>query len=270
MSLTLPDLGLGTYRMTDHDECVRAVETALDAGYRHVDTAQMYGNESFVGEALDGAFSAGLDRDDVVVATKLDTDNTGYDDAISTARESRDRLGLDAVDLLYVHWPLNAYSPDETLPALDDLVDDGVVRAVGLSNFLPHQLETAIDRLDHPLAAHQVEMHPLFQQEELHRLAVEHGHYLVAYSPLARNRVADNPVLQDVAAAHDATPAQVSLSWLAAKENVVPIPKAVSSAHVRENLAALDLELTDAEVDRIEAIDAEERVVDFASAPWNR
>jgi diketogulonate reductase-like aldo/keto reductase len=270
MSLTLPQIGLGTYRMTDHDECVRAVETALDAGYRHVDTAQMYGNESFVGEALDRAFSAGLDCGDVTVATKLDTDNTGYDDAVATARESRDRLGLDVVDLLYVHWPLNTYHPDETLPALDDLVGDGVVRAVGLSNFLPDQLETAIDRLDHRLAAHQVEMHPLLHQEELHRLAVDHGHYLVAYSPIARNRVADNPVLRDVAAAHDATPAQVSLAWLAGKENVVPIPKASTPTHIRENLAATELELSAAEIDRIDAIDTEERVVDFASAPWNR
>jgi diketogulonate reductase-like aldo/keto reductase len=113
-------------------------------------------------------------------------------------------------------------------------------------------------------------MHPLLHQEELHRLAVDHGHYLVAYSPIARNRVADNPVLRDVAAAHDATPAQVSLAWLAGKENVVPIPKASTPTHIRENLAATELELSAAEIDRIDAIDTEERVVDFASAPWNR
>ena len=274
MTLELPDIGLGTYRMTDRDECITAVETALDAGYRHVDTAQMYDNEAFVGEALSNTFAgtSGVDRDDVVVATKLDTDNTGSDDATATARESRDRLGLDTVDLLYVHWPTGTYEPSETLPALDELVDDGVVGAVGQSNFTPPQLETAIDRLDHDLAAHQVEMHPLLPQEELHRMAVEHGHYLVAYCPIARNRVADVPVLRDVADAHDATPAQVSLAWLAAKENVVPIPKAASPDHVRENLAAMDLDLSDEEVARIDALGDErrERLVDFPAAPWNQ
>jgi diketogulonate reductase-like aldo/keto reductase len=274
MSLSLPDIGLGTYRMTDRDECVRAVETALTAGYRHVDTAQMYDNESFVGEALETVFEsdAGVDRDDVVVATKLDTDNTGFDDARSTARESRARLGLDAIDLLYVHWPIGTYDPEETLPALDGLVDDGVTRAIGLSNFTPAQLEHAIDRLDHDLFAHQVEMHPLLQQRDLHDLAREHGHYLVAYCPIARNRVTDVPVLESIAAAHDATPAQVSLAWLATKEQVVPIPKASSPDHIRENLAALELTLSSDEIARIDALadDHHERVVDFEAAPWNR
>jgi diketogulonate reductase-like aldo/keto reductase len=271
MSRTLPDIGLGTFRMTDHDECVRAVETALDVGYRHVDTAQMYDNEAFVGEALAACFDDGtVDRDDVVVATKLDTGNTGYDDAVSTARESRDRLGLDVIDLLYVHWPIEAYDPSETLPALDDLADDGVIEAIGLSNFLPSQLETAVDRLDHDLAAHQAEMHPLLPQEELHELAVEHDHSLVAYCPIARNQVADVPALRDVADAHDATPAQVSLAWLVAKENVVPIPKAASPEHIRENLAALELDLSADEIERIDAVDTRRRLVDFPAAPWNQ
>jgi diketogulonate reductase-like aldo/keto reductase len=271
MTLTLPDIGLGTYRMTDHDECVSAVETALDLGYRHVDTAQMYDNESFVGEALATAFDS-VDREDCVVATKLDTDNTGHDAAVTTARESRDRLGLDAIDLLYVHWPTGRYDPAETLPALDELVDDGIVRQIGLSNFLPHQLETAIGRLDHDLFAHQVEMHPLLQQPELHDLAVEHDHYLVAYCPIARNQVADVPVLEEIADAHGATPAQVSLAWLASKENVVPIPKAASPDHIRENLAAMDLDLSADDVARIDDIDPahETRIVDFPSAPWNQ
>jgi diketogulonate reductase-like aldo/keto reductase len=269
MSLALPDIGLGTYRMTDRDECVSAVETALDVGYRHVDTAQMYDNESFVGEGL---AAADVPREDVVVATKLDTGNTGYDDALATARRSRDRLGLDVVDLLYVHWPHGSYTPGGTLPALDRLVDEGTVREVGLSNFLPAQLEEAIDRLDHDLFAHQVEMHPLLQQRELHRLAVEHDHYLVAYCPIARNQVADVPVLRDVADAHDATPAQVSLAWLATKENVVPIPKAATPAHIRDNYAAMDIDLSAAEVDRIDALadEREHRIVDFPAAPWNR
>ena len=265
----MPRLGLGTYEHDDPEVCAASVRRALELGYGHVDTAQGYENEESIGR---GIREADVDREDVFLATKLTTDNLAYDDVIHSTKESLDRLGVDTVDLLYVHWPTGTYEPSETLPALDELVDDGVVGAVGMSNFLPRQLETAIDRLDHGVAAHQVEMHPLLPQQELHDLAVEHGHYLVAYCPIARNRVADVPVLQEVAAAHDATPAQVSLAWLAAKENVVPIPKASSPDHIRENLAATALDLSDEEVARIDALGEErhERIVDFPSAPWNQ
>jgi diketogulonate reductase-like aldo/keto reductase len=265
--MEIPRLGLGTYRMTDREECVNAVTTALESGYRHVDTAQMYDNESFVGEAI---AAADVPREDVFLATKLDTDNTGYDDVLATTDESRERLGVDTLDLLYVHWPTDAYDPEETLPALDALYDDGVVDHVGLSNFTPTQLETAIERLDAPVYAHQVEMHPLLQQEELLSMAQEHDHWLVAYSPIARGEVYDVPEIQAVAEKHDATPAQVSLAWLLAKENVVVIPKAANPDHVRENFGALDVDLDAADVARIDGIERTHRIVDFPSAPWNQ
>ncbi len=260
-------LGFGTYRMTDHDECVSAVTTALETGYRHVDTAQMYDNETFVGEAI---AASDVPREDLFVATKLDTDNTGYDDVLSTTRESLDRLGLDAVDLLYVHWPTDAYDPAETLPALDELYDEGLIDHVGLSNFTPPQLREAIDHLDAPLFAHQVEMHPLLQQAELHRIAVEEDHWLVAYSPIARGNVSDVPEIRTVAEKHDATPAQVSLAWLLAKENVVAIPKAANPDHIRENYGALDVTLDEEDVSRIDGVTETHRIVDFPSAPWNQ
>ncbi|RLM57295.1 aldo/keto reductase [Halobellus sp. Atlit-31R] len=265
--MEFPPLGFGTYRLTDPEECPATVATAVDTGYDHVDTAQGYGNESLV---ADGLARADRDADEVLVATKLDTGNLGYDDVLETARASADRLDTDTIDLLYVHWPGADYDPDETLPALDLLVDDGVVDQVGVSNFAPEQLETAIDRLDAPLAAHQVEVHPLLPQRELHELAVDHGHRLVAYSPLARNRVADVPAIVEVAERHDATPAQVSLAWLLAKEHVTPIPKAATTAHVRENYAALDLELDAADVAAIDDVDRRYRVVDAPDAHWNR
>ena len=252
--------------MSDRDTCVDAVTTAVDAGYRHVDTAQMYDNEAFVGE---GIAAADADRDDLFVATKLDPSNLSYDDATKTAAASVDALGLDYVDLLYVHWPTNTYDPDETLRALDELVDDGLVDHVGLSNFEPDQLDAARDRLDAPLYAHQVEMHPLCQQEELVAYAQDHDHTLVAYSPIARGKVSDVPEIRDVAEKHDATPAQVSLAWLLAKENVAAIPKAASADHIRENYAALDVELDDEDVAAIDGVDREERVVDPANASWN-
>ena len=264
--MDVPRLGLGTYRMTDREECANAVSVALREGYRHVDTAQMYDNEAFVGEGLD---RAGIDRDEVFVATKLNTGNLGREDVCRTAEASAQRLGVDRIDLLYVHWPVRTYDPDETLGALDELVDDGLVDGIGLSNFTPDLLTEAIDRLDAPVAAHQVECHPLLPQEELRALAREHDHWLVAYAPLARGRVADVPEIREVADEHDATPAQVSLAWLLSKERVAAIPKAASELHIRENYAALDVELDPEDVELIDGVDRRERLVDVGWAPWN-
>jgi len=259
-------MGFGTYQITDRDACVSAVETALDVGYRHVDTAQMYDNEAYVGE---GIAASSVDRDEVFLATKLNYGNLSREDVLETGRASVERLGVDAVDLMYVHWPIESYDPDETLPALAQLVDEGLVRNVGLSNFTPELLEAAIDRLDVPLFAHQVEMHPLHQQARHRELAAEGDYHLVAYSPLARGDVFDVPELVEVAEKHDASPAQVSLAWLLSKENVVPIPKSATPEHIRDNYAALDLELDDEDVEKIDGIEREERLVDFPAAPWN-
>jgi diketogulonate reductase-like aldo/keto reductase len=267
MPVDLPRLGFGTYKLDERDACVEAVTTAVEAGYRHIDTAQGYENEAYVGE---GIAEADVDPDDLFVATKLRTDNLGYEDAVRTARESRERLGLDSIDLLYVHWPINSYDPGETLPALDELVEEGVVDNVGLSNFTPAQLDEAIDRLDAPLAAHQVECHPLLPQDDLRAHAIEHDYWLVAYSPVARMEVAEVPAIRELAEKYDATPAQVSLAWLFAKENVAAIPKASSRAHIEENFAAREIELDAEDVETLDALDREYRVVDPDVAPWNQ
>ncbi|WP_121821943.1 aldo/keto reductase [Halostella salina] len=265
MSDRIPAVGIGTYENTDPEVCAESVATALDAGYRHVDTAEMYGNEAAVGE---GIARADVDREDVFVATKIDTENLAYDDALASAEGCLDRLGLDAVDLLYVHWPIRTYDPDDTLAAFDELYDRGVVRHVGLSNFRPDQLDEALDRLDAPLFAHQVECHPLLPQDYLRAHADEHGYRLVAYSPLAKGRVTEVPELVEIAEEHDATAAQVSLAWLLARD-VAVIPKSSSPERIRENLAARNLTLGDDELARIDAIDRRERQVDFDAAPWN-
>ena len=264
--MELPPFGLGTYRMTDPATCREAVATAADLGYDHVDTAQEYGNETFVAEGL---AAADRDPDEVFVATKLETSNLGYDDVLATARESAERLGVDSLDLLYVHWPLGTYDPESTLPALDAAVEEEIIKQIGVSNFRPDQLRDAIDRLDTPIAAHQVECHPLWPQPKLRELAAEHGHELVAYCPIARNQVADVDSIAEVAEKHDATPAQVSLSWLRAK-GTIPIPKAATPDHIRENRGALDVELDDADVAAIDAIERRHRIVDFDAAPWNQ
>ena len=265
--MDLPRLGFGTYEITDRDECVDAVTTALDVGYRHVDTAQMYDNEAYVGEAI---AESDVDREDLFVATKLHPTNLSREDALKTGRRSVDDLGLDHVDLLYVHWPQNTYDPDETLSALDQLVDEGLVEHVGLSNFRTDQLDEARERLDAPLFAHQVEMHPLLPQEELVSYAREHDHWLVAYSPLARGEVMEVDEMTEVAEKHDTTPAQVSLAWLLAKDNVAAIPKAATRDHIVANYAALDVELDGEDIEKIDGISREERQVDPSDAPWNQ
>lgn len=263
----LPPLGLGTYQNEAFEQCAESVRRALEVGYRHVDTAQSYGNEDAVGEGLQ---RASVDRDDVFVATKLSTRNLSRDDVLETARESAARLGVETIDLLYVHWPLRTYEPTETLPALDQLREAGVIRRVGLSNFEPDQLDEAIEILDAPVFAHQVELHPMLPQDRLREYAIADDHWLVAYSPVAKGEVADVPALVEIAGAHDATPFQVSLAWLLAQDPVVPIPKATSEAHIRENFGALELELTADELARIDDLAIDRRLVDFDEAPWNR
>jgi len=262
----IPDIGLGTYENTDHDRCAWSVKTAINVGYRHVDTAQIYDNETAVGE---GIAESDVDRDDLFVATKIDSRNLGYDEVLEHTEACMDRLDVDVVDLLYVHWPIRTYDPEATLAAFDHLYENGTIRHIGLSNFTPPLLEEALDVLESPLYAHQVECHPLLQQDELRGYAREEGHYLVAYSPVMKGRVTEVPELVDIAERHDATPGQVSLAWLLSKENVVVIPKASSEDHIRENLAALDLTLDDTDVELIDSIEREERLVDFDLAPWN-
>lgn len=263
----IPRLGFGTYENDDPEQCAESVRTALDVGYRHVDTAQSYGNEAAVG---DGIAASDVAAEDVFVATKLATENLAYEDAVETAHESVERLGVDSIDLLYVHWPINTYDPEGTIEALNDLYEDGVIDAVGLSNFRVDQLNAALDQLEPRLAAHQVECHPMLPQEDLRSHAVDHDYALVAYCPIARNQVAEIETIQDIAAKHDASPAQVSLAWLLAQENVVAIPKATSEAHIRDNWGARDLELDDEDLAAIDAIDERRRIVDFDAAPWNQ
>jgi len=255
--MDLPPVGLGTMGIDDPD----AVATALSVGYRHLDTARIYDNEAVVGEGLAAGLADGdLDREDVTVATKLWIDDLAPDEVGPAARESAARLGVEAIDLLYVHRPRGDYDSAATLPALDRLVDDGLVRNVGVSNFEPDRLDRALDVLDAPLGAHQTELHPLFYRPELLEHARRHGYAVVAYSPLAGGRVREIDAVRSVAEAHDATPEAVAIAWATAKEPVAAIPKASSERHLRANLAAAALELTAEEIAAIDAVEREEEL----------
>ncbi|MFB6228840.1 MAG: aldo/keto reductase [Halobacteriales archaeon] len=258
-------LGLGTWKNTDPAECRDAVREALQLGYRHIDTAQLYENEASVGE---GIAAADVDREDVFLATKVGTGNLAHDDVLASTEESLAKLGTDYVDLLYVHWPIRTYDAEATLTAFQKLYEEGLIRHVGVSNFEERHLAEAAEVLDAPIFANQVECNPYLQQEKLRAHARDHDYWLVAYSPLARGAVFDDPVLTDVAEKHDATVPQVALAWLLSLENVVAIPKA-RGEHVAENWAARNIDLDTDDMGRIANLDRGERQVDFGAAPWN-
>ncbi|WP_158058325.1 aldo/keto reductase [Halorussus halophilus] len=260
----VPSPGLGTSGNDDPDQCTESVATALELGYRHLDTAQMYENEDAVG---DGIAESDVPREDVFLATKVLPENLAPEDVLRTADESLDRLGVEQVDLFYVHWPMKAYDAEETLPAFDELREDGVTKNVGVSNFTVELLEEADEILDSPIVANQVEMHPLLPQDDLLDYCRAHDITVVAYAPLMRGDASDVDELVDLAEQYDTTPEAISLAWLDAREGVVPIPKATGEEHLRANLSPP--ELTDDELAQIDAIDREERLVDPDDAAWN-
>jgi 2,5-diketo-D-gluconate reductase B len=261
----MPRLGLGTWENTDAQQCAESVRTALEMGYRHIDTAQAYGNEESVGE---GIAAADVDREDVFLATKVWIDQLSYDDVIHSTTQSLNDLGVDSVDLLYVHWPAGEYDPEDTLRAFEQLYDDELIDRIGVSNFQPEQVERAIDVLGVPLFANQVECHPLLPQRDLRDHAEDHDYELVAYSPLLRGGAPEVDVLADIADDHGVSAHAVSLAWLR-QTGVTAIPKATSEAHIRDNWSSLDLQLSAGEIDRIDAIDERRREVDPDFGPWN-
>jgi len=265
----IPRIGLGTWKNKEKKSCETAVETALETGYRHIDTAQIYGNERHVG---DGIANSDVPRDEVFLATKLWNSNLTYDesgkhqdDAVKSAYRSADLMGVDTIDLLYVHWPAEEYD-DGTLEALDRLYDEGLARYIGVSNFTPELIREAQEKLDAPLIANQVEMHPLLPQNEMLEFAEDAGIDVVAYSPLGRGKALDLPEVQEVAEKHGATPAQVCIAW-SIERGAKPIPKSANPDRIRENYGALELELDDDDVERINSVGKRERLIEPDFAP---
>jgi diketogulonate reductase-like aldo/keto reductase len=243
----VPSIGLGTWQMTG-SEAYRSVATALELGYRHVDTAQAYENEREVGRAL---AEADVDREDVFLTTKLLPTDARYRDAHRATRESLERLGTDYVDLLLLHWPNPLVNFAETARAFEDLVDEGLVRHVGVSNFSRRRLEKARKKAGVPLLANQVQFHPYRPKRDLLSYCQAEDVLLTAYSPLARGGLLDDEVLIDIGAAYGKSPAQVALRWAVQHHNVVAIPKSSDPEHLEANLDVFDFTLSGDQMERI-------------------
>jgi 2,5-diketo-D-gluconate reductase B len=265
MALTrLPSLGLGTWLLTG-EACTSAVAEALELGYRHLDTAQIYRNEAEVGRSIE---RSGLAREQLWITTKVWRESLAPEALQRSVTESLERLRTDHVDLLLVHWPNPAVPLEATLEALRAEQVAGRTRRIGVSNFPRALLRAAC--AETAIAMNQVELHVFLQQRELCAEAERLGVPLTAYSPLARGKVADDAVLRAIGARHGRSASQVALRWLLERGHVV-IPKASSREHLRENLGALDFALDDGDRAAIEALDRGLRTIDPPFAPaWDR
>jgi diketogulonate reductase-like aldo/keto reductase len=243
----VPVLGLGTWQITG-EQCYETVSTALELGYRHLDTAQMYENERQVGRAV---ADSDVSRDDVWITTKVTPGNARYDDVLESTRESLDRLDTGYVDLLLLHWPNPLVDFGDTARGMADLVDDGLVRHVGVSNFRRWRLRKAREKSPVPILADQVRCHPYYTREKLRQECEREGHVLTAYSPLAHGGVIDDDRLAAIGEPYDKSAVQVALHWLTRRTNVVAIPKATSRDHLAANLGALEFELSDSELSQV-------------------
>jgi len=244
--VAIPQLGLGVF-LIPPDETATAVATALDAGYRLIDTAQGYQNEEGVGEAI---ARSEVPREDIFVTTKLVNGQHGYDRALAGFDASVKRLGLDVIDLFLIHWPLPMFDQYvDTWRAFEQLLGDGRVRSIGVSNFKIEHLERLADETDITPAVNQVELHPQFPQEELRRYHDAHGIVTESWGPLGQNRgLLDDARVAELAEKKGRTPAQVVLRWHIQIGNVV-IPKSVTPHRIRENIDAFDFELDDVDME---------------------
>jgi 2,5-diketo-D-gluconate reductase A len=249
----IPQLGFGVFQI-EPDETAGAVKTALDIGYRHIDTAEMYQNEEGVGH---GVRDSGLDRADVFVTSKL---NNGFHEPDAARRafdETLSKLGFDYVDLFLIHWPLpTLYGADfvSTWQTLEEFRRDGRARSIGVSNFQVAHLERLARETDTVPAVNQIEAHPYFVNEEVRAYGAEHGIVTEAWSPIAQGKVLDDPVVTQIAEATGKSPAQVVLRWHIQRGDVV-FPKSVTPKRIEENFALFDFELSDHDVDALTALD---------------
>lgn len=253
--VAIPQLGFGVFQIKPQDTA-EAVAAALDAGYRHIDTAQMYGNEKQVGDAI---AASDVDPADVFVTSKLNNGFHAYDDALRSFERSLADLRREQIDLFLIHWPLPEIGFDDAWRALEKIYADGGARAIGVSNFQPHHLRRLHEEFTVRPAVNQIEVHPYLTQTELLAFDAEHEIVTEAWSPIAQGLVLTDPVIVEIAGRYGRTPAQVVLRWHIQLGNVV-FPKSLKPARMAENFAIFDFDLAEADLALISALNRDERI----------
>ncbi|MBV6715636.1 aldo/keto reductase [Paenibacillus chitinolyticus] len=251
----MPWFGLGVWKAAEGGDVERAVRTAIELGYRSIDTAAVYGNEAGVGQAIK---DSGAKREDLFITTKVWNANQGYETTLQAFEESRGKLGLDYIDLYLIHWPVKG-KYKETWKALEKLYRDGSVRAIGVSNFHVHHLEDLLKDSEIVPAVNQVEFHPRLTQQPLRDFCRKNGIQLEAWSPLMQGQLLDNPVLTEIGEKYGKSPAQTILRW-DVQSGIVTIPKSITPERIAQNADIFDFELTSEEIERIDALNLDQRV----------
>lgn len=249
----VPALGFGTWQLTE-EECVDAVTKALEIGYRHIDTADKYGNHKEVGKAIK---NSGVKRGDIFLTTKVWHSELSSDNLRKSVKKSLEELQTDYLDLLLIHWPNRNIPLEESLKAMDQLKKEDVIKNIGVSNFTINHLKDCLN-IGVEVVNNQVEIHPTFSQFELQKFAEDNGILLTAYSPLGRGSDLEIPELKEIASNHGKTVSQVILNWLI-KRGIIVIPKATSEKHIRDNFNIFDFELNPAEIEQIKKLNKDSR-----------
>ncbi len=259
--ITIPSIGFGTYKLPDDEKTTEIVRQAVADGYRNIDCASYYGNQSAIGR---GIASCGVDRPELFVSSKVWNTDRGYDSTLRAFELTLKELGLDYLDLYLIHWPASPAQTDrweqinrETWRAMERLVDEHAVRAIGVCNFLPRHIESLLARANILPVINQIEYHPGEMQAETVDFCRSHQILIEAWSPLGRGRMFDNPVLQSIATNHDRTVAQIILRW-ELQHGVLPIPKSATPARIAQNFAVYDFTLTPAEMTAIDALNGQD------------
>lgn len=260
----IPALGLGTSGLRGK-ECTKVVKKALDLGYRHIDTADMYGNHQAIAAALN---QSDIKRKDLFITSKIKSEDLKYDDLKKAAERLLNELDIEYFDLLLIHWPSPEIPVEESLKAMKELKESGKTENVGVSNFTIPLLEEALEYDSNLITVNQVEFHPTLYQKDLLNFAFKNDVILTAYSPLAQGEVFNNSVLKDLGEKYDKTPAQLALRWLVEK-NIAAIPKASSKAHLKNNLEIFDWDFPVEAAREMELLDQNNRLIDPSYPHFN-